>query len=188
PVAADEPVALFVPDRRTPGGGLLLVLLPATEATAEELAAATQVANDKLATGDQPPELPMAWQVAKRAIGERNRRPALLAVVTPLNLTRVVDLILAADEPALIAMSEQLGQVDPNSEQVNWLIESAMWRALLPRMERDELPAPLHAACTRHLGALGQDASTLLLLLRTANDGKAFVEAIIDENLAALGD
>jgi len=58
----------------------------------------------------------------------------------------------------------------------------------VPRMERDELPASLRAACTRHLGALGQDASTLLLLLRTARDGESFVRGVIDENLAALGD
>ncbi|MFT4513194.1 MAG: hypothetical protein ACI89X_000110 [Planctomycetota bacterium] len=183
-----EPVGLFVPDVRVPGGGLLLLAMPSAAPSPETLAAATERANSKLAIAADANPLPMAWRVAKKAIGARNRRPALLAVVTPLQLPRIADLILASDEPLLIAMTEQLGLVDGTVDNVGWPVEAAMWQALIPRMERDELTPSLQAAATRHLGAIYDDASTLQLLLKMSGDGESFARGLLEENLAALGD
>ena len=184
----DREVALFVPDPRIPDGGLLLLLQPSDSATDELVAAADQTARAKQPTPPATAPLPVAWQVARSAVGEDNRRPALLACVTPLHLDRGKDLILAADEAALIAMTEQLGRVDAKSEQVAWLVEIAIWQALIPRLEREELAASLQAACWRHLGALASDASTLQLLLKMSRDGESFLRGLVEENLAALAD
>lgn len=187
-IGADEAVALFLPDARVPGGGLLLLVLPEAAPSDEAIAAATASAQKMPPSDDTTTPLPPAWRVAHEAIGERNRRPALLAVAAPFRLTRVTDLIVSADEPALIAMTQQLTRVDARSDKVGWLLEIAIWQALLPRMERNELSPPLQAACTRHLGAIADDPSTLLLLLKTFRDGNAFVSGLIEENLAALAD
>ncbi|MFT7537535.1 MAG: hypothetical protein ACI85K_003495 [Hyphomicrobiaceae bacterium] len=181
-------VGLFVPDIRVPGGGLLLLATPTSAPSSEAVANATERANSKLASSAEPNPLPMAWRVAKQAIGERNRRPALLAVVTPLRLTRITDLILASDEPLLISMTEQLALVDCTAENVAWPVEAAMWQALIPRLERDELTPSLHSAATRHLGAIFDDASTLQLLLKMSRDSESFARGLLEENLAALAD
>src|SRR6185369_16531324 len=60
--------------------------------------------------------------------------------------------------------------------------------ALLPRLERDELPGALQAALWRQLGALADDAGSLRLLLTAAADDAAFDAAVRDENLKALAD
>ena len=85
-------------------------------------------------------------------------------------------------------MTEQLTRVDANAKGVDWLVEIAMWLALVPRLERDELTAAMQAACTRHLGAIAEDPSTLRLLLKLSSDQQAFVLGLKDENLAALTD
>lgn len=187
-IGSAESVGLFVPDVRVPGGGLLLIAMPTSAPSSEAVANATQRANSKLASTADSNPVPMAWRVAKKAIGERNRRPALLAVVTPLQLTRIADLILASDEPLLISMTEQLALVDCTVENVGWPVEAAMWQALIPRLERDELTPALHSAATRHLGAIFDDASTLQLLLKMSRDGESFARGLLEENLAALAD
>lgn len=187
-IGDEEPVGLFVPDVRVAGGGLLLLATPTAPPTSAAVAAATDRANSKItSTADSNP-VPIAWRVAKQAIGERNRRPALLAVVAPLQLPRIADLILASDEPLLISMTEQLALVDSTVENVGWPVEAAMWQALIPRMERDELTPSMRSAATRHLGAIFDDASTLQLLLKTTRDGESFARGLLEENLAALAD
>jgi hypothetical protein len=183
-----EPVGLFVPDARVPGGGLLLLATPTAAPTAAAVAVATERAHTKTARTVDSNPASIAWRIAKQAIGEHNRRPALLAVVTPLQLPHIADLILASDEQQLIAMTEQLALVDSTAENVAWPVEAAMWQALIPRIERDELTPSMRAAATRHLGAIFDDASTLQLLIKTTHDGKSFARGLIEENLAALAD
>lgn len=188
PIDPTEPVALYVPDDRIPRGGLLLVASPQGTPDPDAMAAAQQVAEDKLAnTADESP-LPMAWRVAKKAVGERNRRPALLAVVTPLQRPRMTDLVLAADESLLIALTARLDRVAPAETGDGWAVEASMWRALVPRMERDDWTPSLRAAAMRHLGAIADDASTLLLLLKMADGDDAFAKGLLEENLGALAD
>ncbi len=188
PFASDEQVGLFVPDPRVEKGGLLLLLLPAGVPTAATLAAAREIAKAKALAPPDADAIPRNWQVANRAVGERNRRPALLAVVTPLGLPRITDLLLAADEAALIAISNELSRLDPKAKNLPWLVEAAAWRALVPGAERGELSPSLRAAFVRHLGSLCDDGATLRLLVRVATDGNQFADALIDENLAALTD
>lgn len=187
-IADTEAVGLFVPDPRVPGGGLLLLALPTDAPSSEAVATAIETANNKLAGNREAPPQPMSWRVAQRAVGERNRRPALLAVTTQLELPRITDLILASDEPLLIAMCKQLELVDGTADRLAWPVEASLWQALIPRMERDELTPSLRAAAIRHLGALADDASTLALLLATSRDDASFAKALVDENLAALAD
>ncbi len=186
-----EPFAVFVPDPRLPGGGLLLIARPCPLPEEEAIAAAMQIAAAKLATPALTKSVPLSWQVAQQAVGERNRRPALLAVVAPLKLDRIIDLILAADEPALIAMTRQLAMITAsaaNPIQAGWQIEAATWQALIPRMSQEDLPPALRAASRRHIGALANDASTLQVLLKACQDAGMFTEHLIEENLAALSD
>ena len=186
-----EPFAVFVPDPRLPGGGLLLITRPCPTPEEAAIAAAMQIATAKLATPAITKSVPLSWQVAQQAVGERNRRPALLAVVTPLKLNRSVDLILAADEQALIAMTRQLATITATSASqplVGWQVEAATWQALIPRMSQQDLPPALRAASRRHIGALANDSSTLQVLLKACTDAGMFKAHLIEENLAALSD
>ena len=122
-------------------------------------------------------------QVARQAVGARNRRPALLALVTPLQLARAVDMLVVADERALIAVTPEMTATDPDSDDVAWQLERALWRALMPRLERHELTPAMQAAAVRHLGALADDPATLSLLLQTCGDDAAYRQALTSENV-----
>lgn len=190
-VSPAEPFAVFVPDPRLLGGGLLLMARPCALPDEAAIAAATQIATANLTTPEVTKSVPLSWQVAKQALGERNRRPALLAVATTLKLKRSIDLILAADEAALIAMTRQLALItaaEASSTDVGWQVEAATWQALIPRMSQEDLPPALRAASRRHIGALANDASTLQVLLTACEDADMFTEHLIEENLAALTD
>jgi hypothetical protein len=78
--------------------------------------------------------------------------------------------------------------VDPDGPDAGWQLERAMWRGLLPRIERHALTPALRAAVTRHLGALPEDPAALALLLETATDGSAFAQRVREENVVALDD
>ena len=112
-------------------------------------------------------------------------------MATTLKLKRSIDLILAADEAALIAMTRQLALItaaEASSTNVGWQVEAATWQALIPRMSQEDLPPALRAASRRHIGALANDASTLQVLLTACEDADMFTEHLIEENLAALTD
>lgn len=192
PVGPAEPAGLFVPDSRAGAGGVLLLLLPTEAPDAADLAAAHATAESKPRVAATPTGAPRSWQVVRQAVGERNRRPALLALVAPLGLNRISDLVMAADERALIAISNELGKLDPSNEQTDknlaWLVEASSWRAVVPRAEREELSPALRAAFARHLGGVADDGSTLRLLLESCADGAAFERGMVEENLAALND
>ena len=190
PIVAQASAGLFVPatELRSTRGGYLLLLRAADAPDAQEVEDAAAAAA-AAGSGEQPPEhLPRQWQVAMRAVGERNRRPALLALCAGHDLDRVVDLLLTCDEPALIAITAALQPIDADAEDVAWQIERAAWRAVLPRIEREELSPPMFAATLRHLGAVADDPATLELLLQTQTTSPAFGEALLDENVAALAD
>lgn len=192
PFGPGEAIGLYVPDARAGTGGILLLARPNGIPPAADLAVAHNQAHAKASNPAAEPEVPRSWRVVEKAIGAQNRRPALLALVAPLGLQRITDLILAADERGLIAMSDEVTQLDPAAEATKknmpWLVEAAAWRALVPRAERDELTPALRAAFARHVGGLTDDASTIRLLLNTCADLPAFESALIEENLAALND
>ena len=80
-LAEQEAAGLYVPDPRAGAGGLLLLLLPAGPPPATSLAQARAMAASQAPEAKKNDAPPRSWLVAKQAIGERNRRPALLAVV-----------------------------------------------------------------------------------------------------------
>lgn len=187
--AGDQPRGLFVPGAIAARGGHLLLLLP--EATKPAEGRSAEVRSTAAAAEPPAPEpdhRPGSWQVALRAVGAQNRRPALLGVVRPLDAQRLEDVLLAADEPALIAMTAALRRVDPRAENVGWRLERALWRALLPRVERDDRTPAMRAAMLRQLGPVGDDPTTLELLLAVCDGGDAFAAAVREENLMALDD
>ena len=187
PIAPGDDAGLFVPNAPLGLGGFLLLLRAQDAPDAAAIAAAVAQA-DAAQTTPTADRLPEAWQVALSAVGERNRRPALLALCKPYGVPRALDLVLAADEQTLINITDALRPLDPSAEGIAWQVERAVWRAVLPRIERGEAPPPLFAAAVRHLGALGDDAATLDLLLQTSADEAAFAGALREENLAALDD
>ena len=187
-LAEQEAAGLYVPAPRAGAGGLLLLLLPAGPPPATSLAQARTMAAAQAPEAKKNDAPPRSWLVAKQAIGERNRRPALLAVVTPLDIPRVTDLLLAADEAALIAITDRIEALDPRADNLPWHVEAATWLALVPRAERDELCPALLAAFTRQLGGLATDGATLRLLANSVTDGGDFSARLIDENIDALTD
>ena len=181
--------ALFVPCEDLGDGGLMMVFTPRGPAAADQVGAA-RAAAELRAPAPAAPMSPraLAWQVARDAIGARNRRPALLALVTPFQQARAVDVLVVADERALAAVTPTMTAVDPDGPDAGWQLERAMWRGLLPRVERHALTPALRAAVTRHLGALPEDPAALALLLETAADGSAFAQRVREENVVALDD
>lgn len=181
--------ALFVPVEELGEGGVVMTFDPRGEATAAELAAARALA-DRAPPPPAPPMGPraLAWKVARDAIGARNRRPALLALVTPFRRARAVDVLAVADEPALAAVTAPMTAVDAEADDAGWQLERAMWRGLLPRIERRALTPALRAAVTRQLGALQEDPAALALLLATAADDAEFTRRVQAENVLALDD
>ncbi len=178
---------LFVPTAAGGRDGHAVVLHPiaqATAATTEAMAIALAAADARPAFADWPP----AWQQAFAAVGQHNRRPALLALAQPLLATRCIDVLLIADERALIAVTQTLASVQPMAADVSWQFERALWLALLPRQQRDELTPALRAAVGRHLGALANDATALQFTLTVANSTAAFLTAVHAANVAALAD
>lgn len=177
-VPADEPVA------RAAGLGFALVvqvLEPATEAEVEAArAAATQPAA-------KPPESPL-WRRAIAAIGEHNRRPALLALAQLHRLPRCTDLVLAADERALVEITAGLAALPVDAREQAVRIEAAMLQALLTRLERDDLPPGLTAALRRQLGAATDDTFELRRMLVAGRSCDEFTAMLTEENREALTD
>jgi hypothetical protein len=174
---------LFVPQPVDRVAGHALVLQADGDATADAVAAAMATATVA------PPraELPAPWQQAFAAVGAHRRRPALLALARPLGCTRVADVLLTADEQALVAVTQGLHTIDPAAPDAAWQLERATWNALLPRLERDQLPLAMFAAAARHFGAAVSDPTAVRLALSTAGDGDAFVAALAQTNRDALG-
>jgi hypothetical protein len=94
-----------------------------------------------------------------------------------------------ADEALLIAFTERLAvELTPADAYAPWPFERVLWRALLPRLERDELPDALHAHCLRQLGAMADDTAALRSALDASADGEAFARALREDNVGALAD
>lgn len=167
------------------GHAIVLTVAP-TAPTPAAVAAARAAANPTPAAAAG---WPRSWRHAFAAVGEHNRRPPLLEIARTLEAVRARDLLLVADELALIACTERLAaEVAQTQADAPWPFERALWRTLLPRLERDELPPALHAACLRHLGAMADDASALRSALDRSADAAAFARAIRADNLDALAD
>ena len=186
-VTSDRRAGLFVPATDPTAPGWLLQLARADEVTPEQLAAARAAAEAAAAAEPTAPEPTASWQVALSAVGAHDRRPALLALATQHDATRAIDVILAADERTLIAMTTTVAAAKPEGDDVDaWQFERAAWRAMLQPIERAELTPALFSATVRSLGALADDGATLDRLLHECSDGAAFAVALREENLVAL--
>lgn len=185
PLAAGAGALLFVPSRTATcaGHAFVLTVAPAEPAT---VTAARKQAGVAPATGDG---WPRRWRLAFASVGQHNRRPPLLEIARTLGALRARDLLLVADEPLLIEATERLAHELTSAEaDAPWPFERAMWRALLPRLERDELPDALYAACLRHLGAMADDTGALRSALDGSADADAFLRAVREDNVGALAD
>lgn len=185
PLAGTANAVLFVPSADRADVGHAIVLTPTTvDADAIARARATAAAPPPSHAG-----WPRRWRIAFQSIGQHNRRPPLLEIARTLGAGRCRDALLVADEALLIAFSERLAtELTPADADAPWPFERALWRALLPRLERDELPDALHAHCLRQLGAMADDTAALRSALDASADGDAFARALRADNVGALAD
>lgn len=185
PLPSAGPAVLFVP---AAGGGIAGRAFVLTHAAAD----ADGAARARAAAEPPPPAAtgwPRRWLAAFQAIGQHNRRPPLLEIARTLAADRCRDGLLVADEELLIAFTERLArELTPADAASPWPFERALWRALLPRLERDELPDALHAHCLRQLGAMADDTAALRSALDACVDGAAFARALREDNVGALAD
>jgi len=177
-VPADAPTA------RRAGHGFGLLVQVRERATDAEVAAAKAAATPAAV---KPAESPL-WQEALAAIGEHNRRPALLALAQLHRLGRCTDLLLAADERALVEITAGLAALPAEARDLAARIEAALLQALLPRLERDDLPPGLTAALRRQLGAATDDTFELRRMLVVCRSCEEFTAMLTEENLEALTD
>lgn len=184
PLPADGRAALFVPDAPASPHGIVVLLQVGGPADDDAVAAALASAPALTRVPDAPP----VWQFAFAAVGEHNRRPALLAVARSSGLPRCIDLLLAADERALIEATAALAALTADERALPHRVEGALLGSLLPRLDRDDLPPGLLAALRRQLGAGCDDTAELRRMLQQCADCDAFARALRDENLAALDD
>lgn len=188
PLPAEGPVVLFVPAGNAPVAGHAFVLARMA-ADASTAAAAAQARAS--AASPAPPQIgwPRRWRIAFQSVGQHNRRPPLLEIARTLGASRCRDALLVADEALLIAFTERLAvELTPADAYAPWPFERVLWRALLPRLERDELPDALHAHCLRQLGAMADDTAALRSALDASADGEAFARALREDNVGALAD
>jgi len=179
---------LFVParDGRVAGHALVVTV---TDAPADaEIAAALATARAAAPPAPVPAASTQQLRIAAGAIGEQSRRAAMLAVAAQLELPACTDILLAADEPQLIAIGGELAGLDATTADYGWTFQRAMWNALVPGMQRDQLPPGLRAAVIRQLGAVAAEPSLLQLHLQASADAGAFVDALQEENVYALED
>jgi hypothetical protein len=187
PLTTAAPGALFVPAATSTIAGHVAFVLPADAASPDERTHLEALAAPLPTTAALTPRPePEAWRLARRAIGADNRRQALLALAIPLRVPRAIDLLLVADERALVEATTALPARAGDDRA--WPFELAVWTALLSRLERDDLPAALQATMLRHLGAVAADAPALRQCLARAADGDHFALLLHEENKAALGD
>lgn len=177
-VPADEPSA------RAAGHGLALVVHVHERATDAQVAAARAAATPPAAKAQEAP----LWRQAITAIGEHNRRPALLALAQLHRLVRCTDLLLAADERSLVEITTVLAALPLQAREQPVRIESAMLQAVLPRLERDDLPPGLTAALRRQLGAATDDTYELRRMLAVCRSCDEFTAMLTEENREALSD
>ncbi len=182
---SDERALLFVPLAAPGLAGHAIGLRRNGDATADAVAAARAAAHR-----EPPPTdgTPTAWRLAMAAIGAANRRAALLALTQPLDLSRIVDLLLIADERALITITNALRKIRPEGPDLPWRIECTVWVALMQRLEREDVTPAMQACMRRQFGVLAAEPAALRLLLETARDCPSLGAAVREENLLALRD
>lgn len=185
PLADGASALLFVPSAARDLAGHAVLLRPGPPPAATAVSAAAERAR---VVPPAPERWPLPWQTVFAAVGEDCRRPALLALARQLFAQRCIDVLLDADEPALIDVTAALVEVDLARDDVAWQFERAMWRALVPRLERDELPRAVHAMFLLHFGALADDGAAIGLLLEVSADGPAMCAAVREANVEALAD
>lgn len=188
PLGLGDTALLYVPAEdpvgRAAGHGLGLLVAVLERATDAQVDAALAAATPPAA---MPPESPL-WRQAIAAIGEHNRRPALLALTQLHRLPRCTDLLLAADERALVEITAGLAALPIEAREQAVRIEAAVLQSLLPRLERDDLPPGLTAALRRQLGAATDDTFELRRMLADCRSGDEFTAMLIEENREALTD
>ena len=149
---------------------------------------ATEAATTTMPAANETIERQLA--LARSAIGEQNRRPALLALARRLQQPELEDVLLCADEAALLTIATQLpaaGEL-PVGPEASWAFARKVWTAIAMVLQRDSASPALRACLLRHLGAVYYDPTTLELLVQAANGEAAMAAALQDENLTALGD
>jgi hypothetical protein len=183
---------LFAPSPGPGRAGYVVAVTPGPRLPEDAERDALAIADAAFAPHGAPFSLTLTRQleVARSSIGERNRLGALLALATRLDLSRCIDLLLAADEAVLIAITDALPDLDKpaSGEQVPWQAERAMWMATLSALQRGEASPALLACTRRQLGAAALDHATLQLLLETSDGPDAFAAGLRDENVTALDD
>lgn len=188
--AAGSRIVLFAPSRDPAGPWHALALERVEPVEPQALAAATAAADADAAQRAEPAvdrSTERQIELAKQAVGERNRRPALLGLAQRLQAPRVVDLLLCADEAALRAITAGLPAAVATGAG-GWPFEQHVWSALLPQLQRDELTPGLRSSVLRQLGSLVYDPATLGTLLQVCRSEAEFFTAVREENLLALAD
>lgn len=188
PLTEASDAVLFVPAADVRLAGHAVVIRLAGPADAAAVDAARREAEAAAQATPVPPADAQQWRVAAAAIGGQSRRAALLAIAVQLELPPCTDILLAAEEQQLIAIGDAVAQLDAAAAGYRWHFERTLWSALVPGLQRDELPLGLRAAVIRQLGAIAAEPSLLQLLLATSADGAAFADTLAEENLLALAD
>jgi hypothetical protein len=187
PLPESAPGLLFVPLPGGHGTGYAVVITIEGNADAEAATAAAEAAH--AAPQRTAASLHGAqWQLATTAIGEWNRRTALLAVAQNLGCRAISELLLASDLSRLTAIAASVQGVDPEGPSYAWSFERAVWSALLPSVQRDDLTPALYACLLRELGAVATNPGGLRLCLERAQSAEEFEAGLREENRLALED
>jgi hypothetical protein len=178
---------VFVHARGGQLAGHALVVTITGAAPAEAAAARLQAE-----AAARPPAVPAAaaqqLRIAAAAIGAQSRRAAMLAVAAQLELPQCTDVLLAADEARLIDIGGELAGLDAGAADYGWTFQRALWTALVPGMQRDELPPGLRATVIRRLGAVAAEPALVPMHLQASAAAAAFAAGLQQENTYALGD
>lgn len=188
PLAEGATGMLFLPAPDATFAGHALVVTVVGPAAADDVVAADATAHAAAAAASLSTPSERQLDLAAAAIGAQSRRAAMLAVTAQLELPQCTDVLLAADETRLIAIGDELARLDATRPDYPWAFERALWSALVPGLQRDQLPPGLTAAVVRQLGAVAAEPSVLQLHLQTSTDATAFATTLRQENVYALAE
>ncbi|MCR9243743.1 MAG: hypothetical protein NXI31_01840 [bacterium] len=170
--------------QREPGGArhVAVELQLGDPADPDRISAVQAELASRATAASEPASAPPPTALARNSVGARPRRGALLALAANFNLPRCLDLLLCLEEAELIAISDSL-PADPDS---GWLVERAFLAALLPRLQRGELPPPVVLCLRRHLGALALDPTGLEFALAASKSTAELSDNVVASNRRAL--
>jgi hypothetical protein len=156
-------------------------------AVVQQADAAARTAAAAIVPGDAAAlELAAQSSTMQQLVYVEDRRLLLFGIASGQRAEICLDFLLCADAAAIGRLLDGIHGAVPSGSSARSLLDRESLRALLPRLEGEELPPEQRWFLLRTCGAVGRDASTLQDVLSAATDTEDLQERLRVENLDIL--